>query len=41
MEAGNSEAECKASYLDAKTPAEAEAWFSVSGDQKVNTPEIP
>jgi integrase len=30
MEAGNSEDEIKKSYLDAKSPAEAEAWFSVS-----------
>jgi len=29
MEAGNSEDEIKKSYLDAKSPAEAEAWFSI------------
>lgn len=27
LEAGNSESECKASYLDAKSPAEAADWF--------------
>ncbi len=37
LEAGNSEAECKASYLDAKSAAEAEAWFSVVREQKGNT----
>lgn len=36
LEAGNSEAECKASYLDAKSAAEAEAWFSVMREQKGN-----
>lgn len=32
MEAGNSEAEAKASYLDAMTAAEADAWFTLSPD---------
>jgi len=31
MEAGNSEDECKASYLDAKSKAEGDAWFSILG----------
>lgn len=33
LEAGNSEAECKASYLDAKSAAEAAEWF---GEQSEN-----
>lgn len=37
LEAGNSEAECKASYLDAKSEAEADAWFSPMAENSKRT----
>lgn len=38
LEAGNSESECKASYLDAKSIAEADEWF---GEHRENTQGKP
>jgi integrase len=41
MEAGNSESEAKASYLDAMTKAEASAWFRVPSSLQSRLPATP